>query len=467
MRKVGLGRFATGFRDTFAYPVWRETLRAVVIFTVLFIALVAVGGELAFRELSLNVLRERLALGHTEAVAIARDVLGMRAGGRPIDDSWLRLNRDSLRRLVRSHIKDSLYVESVELRNQAGARLIRELGQGVRHRLYLQRQGQLPDGWPEMDYIEVPLRGMDLVSRGQVRLAVSQDALHEQLEDLRRGLWIRIAIAGAVALLLLSVGLFYLLYLLRKNRNLEQARQSAARASYVGLLASGLAHEIRNPLNAMNMNLQMLEEELLARSELADPEHTDLFESTKREIKRLERLVNNFLAYARPPRPRLESGDLNLVVRDVIRLLEADFRQSQVELCADLEPLLPHVETDQTQFKQALINLLVNARQVLTSGGRVTVRTRAGSGGDVVVEVEDNGPGVAAAVQERIFEVFYSSRGGGTGLGLPIARQILERHGGTIEVHSLEGQGATFRMRLPRHPRRAADPDPLSTRGGS
>ncbi len=455
-----MDKITTSFRNTFVYPVWRETLRAFVIFSVLIIALVAVGGELAFRELSLNELRERLALGRTEAVAIARDVLSMPAGGRPIDDAWLRLNRDNLERLVQSHIKDSLYVESVELRNQAGDRLVRVLGRGVRHRLFLQRQGKLPVEWPELDHIEVPLRGMDLVSRGEVRLAVSQDALHEQLEDLRRGLWIRIAIAGAVALLLLSVGLFYLLYLLRKNRNLEQARQSAARASYVGLLASGLAHEIRNPLNAMNMNLQMLEEELSDRSELGDSEHTELLESTKREIKRLERLVNNFLAYARPARPRLASGDLNLVVRDVIRLLEADFRQSQVELRTDLEPLLPHVETDQTQLKQALINLLVNARQVLTSGGRVTVRTRAGSGGDVVVEVEDNGPGVAASVQERIFEVFYSSRGGGTGLGLPIARQILERHGGTIEVDSVEGHGATFRIRLPRHHRRAAAPVP-------
>ena len=90
-------------------------------------------------------------------------------------------------------------------------------------------------------------------------------------------------------------------------------------------------------------------------------------------------------------------------------------------------------------------------------GGVVTVRTRAGSHGEVVVEVQDDGPGIPLEVRERIFEVFYSSRGGGTGLGLPIARQIIERHGGTIEVDSVEGQGTTFRIRLPRHHRRAAD----------
>jgi signal transduction histidine kinase len=270
-------------------------------------------------------------------------------------------------------------------------------------------------------------------------------------------LWIKISIAGSLALLLLIIGLFYLLYLLRKNRELEQARQSAARASYVGLLASGLAHEIRNPLNAMNMNLQMLEEELAAKPEQVDPEQAELLDSTKREIKRLERLVNNFLAYARPARPRFENSDLNAVVQDVSRLLDADFRQSGVTLRDDLEPLLPHVETDETQFKQALLNLMVNARQVMKNGGNVTVRTRAGSHGEVVIEVEDDGPGIPAEVRARIFEVFYSSRGGGTGLGLPIARQIVERHGGTIEVESVEGRGTTFRIRLPRHHRRAVE----------
>ena len=435
------------FRDTFAYPVWRESLRAFAIFLLLFLALFAIGGELAFRQLGLEQLNERLALGRDEAIGIARDVLGMR-GGRPLDDEWLWGNRARLYRMINLRMGKVLYIEGVEIRDGAGNRVLKADGPG--RRLY-RAQGNLPVEWPKLNHIEVALRGVDTVKRGEVRLAVSKEAMHEELEELQRSLWIRIGIAGLLALSLLGVGFYYLLYLLRKNRKLEQARQSAARASYVGLLASGLAHEIRNPLNAMNMNLQMLEEELSAKAELIDPEHTELLESTKSEIKRLERLVNNFLAYARPAQPRLEPSDLNLVVREVMRLLEVDFRQSQIELRADLEPLLPEVETDPTQFKQALINLLVNARQVLTSGGRVTVRTRVGSRGEVVLEVEDDGPGIPTEVRERIFEVFYSSRGGGTGLGLPIARQIVERHGGTVQLNSVEGQGTTFQIRLPRH----------------
>jgi signal transduction histidine kinase len=267
-----------------------------------------------------------------------------------------------------------------------------------------------------------------------------------------------VILAAALALAVLVAGFFYVLYLLRKNRRLEHARQSAARASYVGLLASGLAHEIRNPLNAMSMNLQMLEEELPTGNGPEQAELGELLESTKSEIKRLESLVNNFLAYARPSRPRFESRNLNTVVREVLKFLDVDFRQSRVELHSDLEPLLPDTEIDDTQFKQALLNLLVNARQVLPEGGSVTVRTRAGARGEIVLEVEDNGPGIPPETRERIFEVFYSSRGGGTGLGLPIARQIIERHGGTIQLQSEEGRGTRFTIRLPRHHARVEGP---------
>jgi signal transduction histidine kinase len=452
-----LSAIQANFRDIFARPMGKETVRAFAVFSVLLVAMLAIGGDLALRELSLSVLRDRLDLGRREAVAIAEQLKALRPAWILFDDAWLGQNRELIQRLIHARIRDAAYIHHVEVRNSAGRRLVRVHGQEVQRRIHAFRN-ELPIEWPPPDeeIIQVPLRDQDSRRLGEVRLAVSQDALQEELEDLRKVLWVKISIAGAAALLLLIIGLFYLLHLLRKNRDLERARQSAARASYVGLLASGLAHEIRNPLNAMNMNLQMLEEELNARPDRTDPEHAELLESTKSEIKRLERLVNNFLAYARPAQPRFESSDLNSVVRDVMRLLEADFRQAGVELRADFEPLLPHVDTDVTQFKQALINLLVNARQVLKSGGVVVVRTRAGSHGEAVVEVEDNGPGVPAEARDRIFEVFYSSRGGGTGLGLPIARQIVERHGGTIALAGAEGQGTTFRIRLPRHHRSAA-----------
>ena len=448
------------FRSTFADKSWRETVRAFLVFGVLVVALVGIGGDLAFRRLSINVLRERLMLGQNAAAEIAREVrqLGDRPHG--LDYAVLRKNVENLRRMIQARIQRSLFVRHVEIRDRFGVRIIFVAREGASHAPAPGAGAISSDLGLDQSVVRAQLRGVHDGDRapGQVLLAISPQAVEQELISLRRSLWVKIAVAGLLGLGVLVLGLFYVLHLIRKNRNLERARQSAERASYVGLLASGLAHEIRNPLNAMNMNLQMLEEELHLDPRPLEEDQAELLESTKSEIKRLERLVNNFLTYARPANPRLEAKDLNVVAGEVIRLLAADFQQHRVELKADLEPLLPHVETDETQFKQALINLLVNARQVLGEGGSVTLRTRAGSRGEVVVEVRDDGPGIPEEARERIFEVFYSSRGGGTGLGLPIAKQIVERHGGTIEVDSEIGAGTTFRIRLPRHHPRATEP---------
>lgn len=453
------GRSSIDFRATFAEPARHEGLRAFGIFSVLLIALVAIGGDLVFRDLGLGVLRERLDLGRSAAEEIAAEVVRMGRVGDVIDYDRLRDHRGHLRRLIESRIDGSMFIRHVEVRDRFDVRLILVLQKGIRQSLAA--RGRLPDDWPELreGTIRVPLLQGGPRPEGNVQLGISERALEGELQQLRRSLWVKIVVAGALALGVLLVGLFYVFHLIHKNRLLEQARQSASRASYVGLLASGLAHEIRNPLNAMSMNLQMLEEDMHDTSEDSATEQVELLESTKSEIKRLVRLVNNFLTYARPAQPRFESKDLNAVVREVTRLLEADFGQSGVELKEDLEPLLPQVETDDTQLKQALINLLVNARQVLKEGGRVTVRTRAGSRGEAVLEVEDDGPGIPKEARDRIFEVFYSSRGGGTGLGLPIARQIVERHGGTIELESEVGRGTVFRIRMPRRHKSAAGAD--------
>jgi len=268
-----------------------------------------------------------------------------------------------------------------------------------------------------------------------------------------------VAASAAAGVGLLVLGFFYILHLIRKNRALEQERQAANRRAQVAMLGSGLAHEIRNPLNAMNLNLEMLEEELQALPGIeSGDDPMQLLGSIKGEIKRLEHLVNSFLVYSRPSALRFEVRDLNGILNEIARFLQADFRQSTIGLVLDLEPLLPTVEVDETQIKQALMNLLVNARQVLGPGGSVTLRSRAGASGDVVVEVQDDGPGIAAGVRDRIFDVFYSNRGGGTGLGLPIALQIVKGHGGAIEVETMEGNGTTFRIRLPRRQSRAQAP---------
>jgi len=393
------------FRLAFTSTSGGETIRAYLIFGVLLTLLVGIAVQLAFREVGVGVLTNRLDLAQREAQAIAARVS--------------QRDRFGVRQLYHSRFQGPERPRPVA---PVGVDLSKN----------------------------VILRAAVGISDGQVLVGVSPQPVIEEINALRKALRTKVAVAAVLAVGVLIAGLFYVLHLLRKTRQLEHSRQSAARASYVGLLASGLAHEIRNPLNAMNMNLQMLEEELESAGGMPDQEYRELLDSTKSEIKRLDGLVNNFLLYARPGSPQFKPLDLNDVVKEMLRFLENDFRQSQVGLESDLEPLLPRVELDERQFKQALMNLLVNARQVLDAGGTVKVQTRAASNGEAVLIVEDDGPGIPEASRERIFEVFYSSRGGGTGLGLPIARQIVEKHGGSIELDSVVGEGTKFTIRLPR-----------------
>ena len=168
------------------------------------------------------------------------------------------------------------------------------------------------------------------------------------------------------------------------------------------------------------------------------------------EIRRLSTLVNNFLSYARPHQPRFESKDLNAILRDLAVFLRPEFENRKLTLHLDLSAYLPPVDLDEALIRQAMMNLLINASQVLKEGGTVTVTTRVGPQGEAIVTVEDDGPGIPPADRERIFDVFFSSRGGGTGLGLPIAARIMQAHGGSIAVESEVGKGARFILTLPR-----------------
>jgi signal transduction histidine kinase len=298
-------------------------------------------------------------------------------------------------------------------------------------------------------YKSVRIPGRD--NRGMVEVGIDEDQLGREIDDLRRSLMLKIAAGAIISVILLLVAFAYVIRLLAKTRRLEAEAQMADRLAYVGTLASGLAHEIRNPLNAMNMNLQMLEEELSPIG--AAPDASSLLSSTKGEVRRLEGLVNDFLSYARPVEPRLEPRDLNLTVDEVARFLRAALNQKGIAIETSLQTALPTVAIDEAQIRQALMNIVINAKDVLGEGGKIEIATALGSQSDVVVRVKDNGPGIAPEMRQKIFEVFYSTRGGGTGLGLPIAQKILESHGGWVELESEVGVGTCFILHIPRAPR--------------
>jgi len=391
------------------------------------------------RRLATQIERQR---GTREAQRIAEAVASLGRGPTGIDFHRVQQNRALLISFLRERLRDRPDLRSVEIRDRFGLPVA-----DVRSPTASER-----------DSVALATLVVGGVPQGEVRVGVSADAIERDIESLRRSLRIKVASVAAVGVLLLILGLGYVLHLIRKNRVLELARLSTERAAYRGTVGSGLAHEIRNPLNSMNMNLQMLEEELQGVPGLEGGEHVEMLRSMQGEVKRIKNLIDNFLQYSRPATPHFEVKSLNDALTDTARFLQADFRQSGVDLTLDLEPLLPSVEFDDAQIRQALLNILGNARQVVPAGGEVKLVSRAGSGGEVIVEIADNGPGIATEVLDRIFEPFFSKRAGGTGLGLAIARQMVENHGGRIEVESVLGRGTTFRLRLPRR-RAAAGPD--------
>jgi len=281
------------------------------------------------------------------------------------------------------------------------------------------------------------------------QVGVPSDLIEERIKDLRRDLQMKLWVGAGIAVLILLVAFLYVLRLLHRTRQLEAQAQMDDRLAFVGALAAGLAHEIRNPLNVLSMNLQMLEEELGGRS-LGETGDARLFlAALQGEIRRLSNLVNNFLTYARPHQAHFESKDLNSILHDLCAFMHPEFENRKLHLKQDLSPYLPPVDLDEGLIRQAVMNILFNATQVLKEGGTVRVASTVAPQGEVLVAIEDDGPGISRADQDRIFEVFFSNRGGGTGLGLPIAARILQAHGGTIAVESELGKGTTVTISLP------------------
>ena len=425
-------------RGAFLPPGAAETVRAFAIFAALLAVLGWAAHALAFQEMARIARQFAMFRGLHDARAAADAVIELGRGPTGLDFSRVRRSRADLEEFFAGRLRDRPDLRFIEVRDRFGAPVARSDSPGSGDAV-LARYPLIVDGVPQ----------------GEVRVGVSEEWIDAAIADLRRSLRFKIGLAAVLGAVLLGLGLVYVLHLASKNRELERARAHAERNAYRGLLASGLAHEIRNPLNAMNMNLQMLEEELQGAPQLAGGDLLDLLVSTKSEIKRLERLVTNFLLYARPSAPKFEKKDLNEVLRNTAVFLQADFRQSGVALELDLEPLLPSVDLDESQFRQAIMNILVNARQVMREGGAVTLTSKAGPGGEIVVAIRDQGPGIPPENRDHIFEPFFSKRAGGTGLGLAIARLMVEAHGGRIDVQSEVGKGTTFRIRLPRRHEKA------------
>jgi signal transduction histidine kinase len=236
---------------------------------------------------------------------------------------------------------------------------------------------------------------------------------------------------------------------LTEARLLQQARTQA-----IANFGESVAHEIRNPLNSIHMNVQLLREGL--KREALDIDALDRTAATvQREIKRLDRVVRDFVQYSRPPGLDLQPGSINHVVRAALDLLDAQIREKRI--------------TVEISLQSALYNVLLNAVQVVDEGGHILCRSRD-EGTLCCLEITDDGPGLEPEKTAHIFELFYTTKKGGTGLGLPLANRIVEEHGGRMAVASEPGAGATFAIFLPFEgppPGREAGPLTVPVGGGA
>jgi signal transduction histidine kinase len=219
---------------------------------------------------------------------------------------------------------------------------------------------------------------------------------------------------------------------------------SNERFAAIGKMAAHVTHEIRNPLSSMGLNLELLEEELQGQPS----EVRSLITAVRGEVDRLVRLSEEYLRVARLPSPRMECDDLRQTVRDIARFATLELAQAHCSVDLQFDELLPPVLYDPAQIRQALLNLLRNAREAMPSGGPIEVGLRA-EGMGVILSVQDSGSGIAPEILERVFEPFFSTKGEGTGLGLAIVKHIVEAHGGAIRCKLPPGGGTRFEIELP------------------
>lgn len=220
----------------------------------------------------------------------------------------------------------------------------------------------------------------------------------------------------------------------------------------IARLAGGLAHEIKNPLSTIRLNMELLAEDLGEPETPAARRAIKRVDVVRRECARLQSLLDDFLNFAKVRRLQLEPTDLNHQIEDVLEFFAPEAAEAGIEIVRYFDPELPSVLLDREAFRQALLNLVINARQAMPEGGQLVVRTAA-ERGMAVVYLIDTGCGMDDRTATRMFEAFFSTKPGGSGLGLPTTQKIIEAHGGRIGVQSEAGHGTQFTIELPVPPR--------------
>jgi len=261
-----------------------------------------------------------------------------------------------------------------------------------------------------------------------------------------------------------SLGYVMLVRDLTSTRAEAEETLESERLNALTLLAAGVAHEIGNPLNSLDIHLQLLGRKLRKLPPGARRPLEEHLDTARQEIQRLDTILKQFLHAVRPTAPRRERQDLHELVQESLRLLEPELESRKIRVELDFAESMPAATIDGGQFQQVFYNLIRNAYQALPAvDGRITIRTRYNDY-EFVISIEDNGSGISSEHMGALFEPYRTTKSSGTGLGLLIVRRIVREHGGEIAIESEENHGTRVRIHLPRSDksvRLLAAPDPV------
>src|ERR1700730_10665855 len=233
-----------------------------------------------------------------------------------------------------------------------------------------------------------------------------------------------------------------------ESRRTEQQTIESERLNALTLLAAGVAYEIGNPLNSLNIHLQLIEREARKLDGAKGAELQESVEVARAEISRLDSIISQFLRAIRPTRPQLRPENINSIVEEAVRFFALEIKDRDIVVEQELRSDLPLLELDRDQMKQAFYNVIKNSFDAMKSRGILRIRTDMDES-HVIVRFTDTGGGISAENLSRVFEPYFTTKTSGTGLGLLIVRRIVREHGGELSIESSEGKGLTLTIRLP------------------
>jgi len=245
-----------------------------------------------------------------------------------------------------------------------------------------------------------------------------------------------------------QVGHAIILRDITENRRSEQQTIESERLNALTLLAAGVAHEIGNPLNSLNIHLQLIEREARKVDGAKHRELQESVEVARAEINRLDSIISQFLRAIRPTRPQLRPDNVNSIVEEAVRFFAPEIKDRDIVVEQELRSDLPLIDIDRDQMKQAFYNVIKNSFEAMRARGILRIRTDKDDS-HVIIKFTDSGGGMSAENLSRVFEPYFTTKTSGTGLGLLIVRRIVREHGGEMSIESSEGKGLTLTIRLP------------------